>query len=184
MKGYELLREKDQEVRWHGLVWNKWNVPKHSFMAWVYHHNNMNTMDKLYRLHISEEDTCWICRNSTETIEHLFFSYGYSQSITSKIGRWLEASIPCLDLLKWRLELMGSKTRKGIVNATINSCIYHIWRQRNQSKHENSIIRPEKVATQIIKEMRQRVNYLTNGTVKEKDRAFLQKINGAHHLDW
>ncbi|XP_074313958.1 uncharacterized protein LOC141649160 [Silene latifolia] len=73
-KGYDFLRERATEVSWHALVWNKWNIPKHSFLAWVYHHGNMNTNQKLYRLGICADDICSACGAATESVDHLFFA--------------------------------------------------------------------------------------------------------------
>ncbi|XP_074314866.1 uncharacterized protein LOC141651037 [Silene latifolia] len=53
-KGYELLRDKGEKIKWKTLIWNKWTIPKHGFMAWIYQHGNMNINDKLFKLGISE----------------------------------------------------------------------------------------------------------------------------------
>ncbi|XP_074305312.1 uncharacterized protein LOC141640408 [Silene latifolia] len=80
-KGYYFIRDKGPKVYCNNLVWNKWSIPKHSFISWVYQHRNMNTMEKVHNLNISEEDTCRICRNGTEIIDHLFFDCPYSRRV-------------------------------------------------------------------------------------------------------
>ncbi|XP_074313932.1 uncharacterized protein LOC141649135 [Silene latifolia] len=175
-KGYDFLRDKGQEVSWHGLVWNKWSVPKHSFFAWVYHHNNMNTMEKLYRLNISEEDTCLICREGKESRDHLFFSCPYSRRVVTKVGEWLGIQIPFYDLLSWRLVATGSKLRKGVVNEFINACLYHLWQQRNQSRIDLTLNHPCTVASRIIEEIHNRVMAIIKQPIKEKDRSFVSWI--------
>ncbi|XP_074299479.1 uncharacterized protein LOC141630590 [Silene latifolia] len=175
-KGYDFLRDKGQEVSWQGLVWNKWSVPKHSFFAWVYHHNNLNTMEKLYRVNISEEDTCLICRKGTESRDHLFFSCPYSRRVVTKVGEWLGIQIPSYDLISWILVATGSKLRKGVVNAVINACLYHLWQQRNQSRIDLTLNHPCTVASRIIEEMQNRVMAIIKQPIKEKDRSFVSRI--------
>ncbi|XP_074277358.1 uncharacterized protein LOC141600997 [Silene latifolia] len=85
-KGYELIIDKGAKLIWHNMVWNKWNIPKHNFISWVYHHRNMNTMEKLYRLEINEEGTCCICKNSTEITDHMFFQCQYSREVITRVG--------------------------------------------------------------------------------------------------
>ncbi|XP_074271311.1 uncharacterized protein LOC141595244 [Silene latifolia] len=140
-KGYDFIRDKGLKVNWHNLVWNKWSIPKHSFISWVYQHKNMNTMEKLHNLSISEEYTCRICRNETETIEHLFFDCPYNRKVVVIEGDWLGLPLPYQDLMEWRLRITGSKMKQGIINATINACLYHIWNQRNRSRIELSLLR-------------------------------------------
>ncbi|XP_074313190.1 uncharacterized protein LOC141648425 [Silene latifolia] len=138
----------------------------------------MNTMEKLHNLNISEEDTYRICRNGTETIDHLFFACPYSRKVMVIVGDWLGLLLPYQDLMEWRLRITGSKMKQGIINATINACLYHIWNQRNRSRIELSLLRPNLLALQIIEEMRRRVSAGLTAPVKNMDRSFIQSITG------
>ncbi|XP_074313746.1 uncharacterized protein LOC141648938 [Silene latifolia] len=173
-KGYDFNRDKSPKVNWYNMVWNKWNIPKHSFISWVYHHRNMNTMEKLYRLEISEVDTCCLCKNSIETIDHLFFQCQYSQKVVNCVGNRIGISLPHHDLLTRRTRSHGSKIEKGIIDATINACIYHLWRHRNQSRIDLTLIHPKKVAHQLLEELQKRVAAMVTTSIREKDRKFVQ----------
>ncbi|XP_074299138.1 uncharacterized protein LOC141630172 [Silene latifolia] len=135
-------------------------------------------MEKLHKLSISDEDTCQICRNGAETIDHLFFACPYSRKVMVIVGDWLGLLLPYQNLLDWRLRITGSKIKKGIINATINACLYHIWNQRNRSRIELSLIRPNLLARQIIEEMRSRVTAGLTSPVKSTDLRFIQVIIG------
>ncbi|XP_074318629.1 uncharacterized protein LOC141655449 [Silene latifolia] len=46
--GYEWLMGPVPTQQWTMLVWNEWNVPKHSFNSWLIMQGGLNTKDKLY----------------------------------------------------------------------------------------------------------------------------------------
>ncbi|XP_074287868.1 uncharacterized protein LOC141613027 [Silene latifolia] len=117
--------------------------------------------EKLHNLGITEDATCCICVNTDENSEHLFFSCDYSNRVIDQIGDWLRIVLPTQNILHWRFNRNGSKTRKAIVDATINSCMHNIWRQRNSSKYELKITHPNKLA-QIIVEDRSQNPFLSS----------------------
>ncbi|XP_074291779.1 uncharacterized protein LOC141618579 [Silene latifolia] len=98
-KGYEWLREKGQKVQWCGYIWNKWSIPKHSFISWIYQHGNMNTNAKLCNLGIKEDNTCYICGSGVEDMDHLFFDCRYGREFIAIVGEWLRLDIPADGLL-------------------------------------------------------------------------------------
>ncbi|XP_074278274.1 uncharacterized protein LOC141601867 [Silene latifolia] len=162
-KGYEWLREKGEKVQWSGLVWNKWSIPKHSFLAWLYHHGNMNTNAILFNLGIRENDTCYLCGCGREALEHLFFRCDYSTKILDLVRAKLGIRIPRDDILRWRLSRRGTKEDKGAINAMINACMYLIWQQRNSSREHASILRPSKIVEQLLQVLKLRFKALIRG---------------------
>ncbi|XP_074292487.1 uncharacterized protein LOC141619365 [Silene latifolia] len=132
---------------------NKYTIPKHSFLTWIYMHNALNTKEKLHRLGMSDDDTCEICGNGSETSSHLFFECEYSSKVISLIGDLIGESIPSDAPIDWRRGLSGPGMRKDIINAIINACLYAIWKQRNLCKHELILITPIKLVKLIIKEV-------------------------------
>ncbi|XP_074305967.1 uncharacterized protein LOC141641195 [Silene latifolia] len=175
-KAYDFLRVKGDEVQWHSLVWNKWTILKHSFLVWIYHHGNMNTKDKLFKLNISEDDTCCICGMSSESIDHLFFDCHYSKSIIFQVGDWMDIRLPIRGVLRWRLEKIGTRIQKDIINATLNACVYHIWRQRNLSRHDLTLLHPQKLALQIIADIRLRMKGMDNSRLQANDQQWIQSL--------
>ncbi|XP_074265552.1 uncharacterized protein LOC141587991 [Silene latifolia] len=153
-KGYEYLRNRNDQVPWSSLVWNQMTIPKHSFIAWIYFHKGLNTNEKLKSFGLDIDTTCFICGDGNESLEHLFFSCKYSQRIINKVEQWMGVTLPRDDVIAWRNNIPGSQDKKDTINGIINALIYSILNQRNCSKHEAHIINPEKVATGIIKEMK------------------------------
>ncbi|XP_074315713.1 uncharacterized protein LOC141651921 [Silene latifolia] len=70
--GYNSVREIRPVVPWFHQVWSSWTVPKHRIIAWLSYQNALNTRAKLHRLGVSDRDTCCICEQGTETLQHLF----------------------------------------------------------------------------------------------------------------
>ncbi|XP_074298085.1 uncharacterized protein LOC141628898 [Silene latifolia] len=116
-------------------------------------HNALNTKVKLHRLGISDDDTCEICGNGSETSSHLFFECECSSKVISLIGDLIGESIPSDASIDWRRGLSGHGMRKDIMNAIINACLYTIWKQRNLCKHELTLITPQKLVKLIIEEV-------------------------------
>ncbi|XP_074299331.1 uncharacterized protein LOC141630403 [Silene latifolia] len=156
-KGYECLREKGAIVPWHGCVWNKWNIPKHSLMAWMYYHNSLNTNEKLKRLGIAEDDTCYLCGIECESQDHLFFNCCYSKKILENVEQQIKVKLSTQNILAWLQQKKGTIKKQGIVTAIVTACLYQIWRQRNQSKFELHLTKPEIVARQMMGDLRIRI---------------------------
>ncbi|XP_074314213.1 uncharacterized protein LOC141649422 [Silene latifolia] len=179
-KGYEFLRVKSPDVSWSGFVWNVWTVPKHGFIAWIYHHGNMNTKSKFYKLGISDDDTCCICGGSEETMEHLFFDCPYSKILVLQIRGWLGINFPATNWVHWRQGRQGSQVQQGILDAAINACIYYVWHQRNRCRYDLMLIRPHRLARLLIEELQLRIRGLDRRNLSRRDENWVQEllING------
>ncbi|KAK9666083.1 hypothetical protein RND81_14G159400 [Saponaria officinalis] len=116
----------------------------------------MNTNAKLYNLGIRENATCYLCGSDVEDLNRLFFNCNYSQKVIDLIGEWSTLNIPYTDTVRWRLSRNGSKEDKGILNAILNACLYHIWHQRNSSRVELCLLRPQSLLARINSEMKTR----------------------------
>ncbi|XP_074278489.1 uncharacterized protein LOC141602078 [Silene latifolia] len=126
-RGYEFLRNKNDKVSWAKFFWNNMTIPKHNIIAWLYHHNALNTQEKLQRLGITGENTSFICGSGVEIEDLLFFECVYSTQVIVRVGEWLEINLPCTNITDWRTHMMGSSRRQALLNATINACMYHLW---------------------------------------------------------
>ncbi|XP_074277882.1 uncharacterized protein LOC141601494 [Silene latifolia] len=70
--GYCWLQGLHPPVNWHSEIWNRWCVPKHSFIGWLVKHEALNTKDKLYKFHLIANDCRVLCAAFTETHLHIF----------------------------------------------------------------------------------------------------------------
>ncbi|XP_074306124.1 uncharacterized protein LOC141641356 [Silene latifolia] len=170
-----LIIKNEDEVNWTNLVWNNWSIPIHSMLAWIYHHKSLNTNGKLHKLGIRISNTCYICEAAIKTEEHLYFACEYSSRVITLMGSWLRVDLPMSDVLPWRLSRGSSKTRRNIINAVINACVYQIWHKHNTCKFEQKIVRPEKYVRLIIAEIRGKIMGLLNDKLREGDRKWIER---------
>ncbi|XP_074317909.1 uncharacterized protein LOC141654182 [Silene latifolia] len=117
--GYDWLCPAHMTLNWSAIVWNNWNIPKHSLTTWLRMHEGMNVKSKLFRFGCCEDDLCILCQRQTEIVEHLFTSCTY------------------LTRFKDHLILM-----------------YFIWFQRNNSRVNDWLLRPEVVARRIEEDIK------------------------------
>lgn len=80
IKGGYFWRIGDKEAQPQGRsVWNRMNLPKHSFICWFTMHQRQQTKARLCHLGINQDDSCPMCGTQVETIQHLFFEYSFSK---------------------------------------------------------------------------------------------------------
>ncbi|XP_074297257.1 uncharacterized protein LOC141627962 [Silene latifolia] len=176
-KGYEYIRVKCQKVDWHRMTWNKWTIPKHSFIAWIYKHKNMNTNDKLHNLGISTENTCCLCAQNVETLEHLFFDCGYSRKVIDLVSHWIRVPLPRHAILQWSLRRRGVQIKVDLTFAVINAFIYHVWRQRNLCKYGFTLTCPRKIALTVETDLKIRLTGFFN-SAQERDKVWIRDLLG------
>ncbi|XP_074315495.1 uncharacterized protein LOC141651695 [Silene latifolia] len=57
--GYKWLCPTHMTLNWSAIVWNNWNIPKHSLTTWLRMHEGMNVKSKLFRFGCCEDYLCW-----------------------------------------------------------------------------------------------------------------------------
>ncbi|XP_074283115.1 uncharacterized protein LOC141607660 [Silene latifolia] len=154
---YEWLRHRAAPQNWAPVVWNTWNVPKHSFITWVSMNNGLNTRAKLASFGYCQEHLCCICENSDETQAHLFFQCEYSQRVLQEVKKWCGFRI---DVTMAGLALTGNSIKglKHLVHCQLwASCHYHVWLERNSVRVNAVVTPPIKLAKRIIAEAKTRI---------------------------
>ncbi|XP_074288782.1 uncharacterized protein LOC141613939 [Silene latifolia] len=144
--GYRWLCTHQPEVDWCSLVWNSWNIPKHSIITWLIMQEGLNLKARLFQFGFYEDNLCLFCGEVPETIAHLFYDCIYSCRIKEALGVWLGRSFPSLiELQNGRRNFIQWKA----MTMLFNIYIYTIWHQRNTIRLQQSVLRPELVAAQI-----------------------------------
>ncbi|XP_074315493.1 uncharacterized protein LOC141651693 [Silene latifolia] len=176
-KGYAWLHHSIHDIEWHHQVWNKWTVPKHSIIAWMYHHRGLNTKDKLFRLNIASDNLCCICGNEEETLQRSVFKCRSDKAVMALICVWIGYSLPETRDQDWRGNARLSRLKVGIINSILNVFVtYHIWRQRNGAIHEMQIQAPKQLSQTIRFEVRTIIQQQSKGTMPRRDRNWLEKL--------
>ncbi|XP_074284008.1 uncharacterized protein LOC141608566 [Silene latifolia] len=127
-------------------------------MGWLYAHGAMRTKDKLIMFGLDVEDSCFMCAQTAESIDHLMCDCVYSRRIIQEINQRLQLMFPITDLLGWCNQKTGTKLQKGLQFALLWGIVYSIWQQRNKRRMEGMLQRPERVAKYVIEEVKARLN--------------------------
>ncbi|XP_074289023.1 uncharacterized protein LOC141614167 [Silene latifolia] len=154
---YEWFKGNRPKVNWYKVVWNGWVIPKHQFMGWLIAHAALNTTSKLVGFGVDIENTCCICAQAEETIEHLFCECVYSSRVVREVNKLTRWDYPESGVLNWCTQRTGTVLQKGIQNAMMLSLLYQIWHQRNKCRNEKILMFPEHVAKKVTEEIRARV---------------------------
>ncbi|XP_074266234.1 uncharacterized protein LOC141588704 [Silene latifolia] len=144
-------------MAWYKCLWNDHVIPKHQFTGWLVAHGALRTRDKLIGFGLDIEDKCLLCAQETECIEHILCEWIYSKRVIHAISQKMQINFPVNDTIVWCTQRTGSMLQKGMQAAMMWGVIYHIWQQRNRSNMEGMLLRPERLAEQVIDEVKARV---------------------------
>ncbi|XP_074300183.1 uncharacterized protein LOC141631406 [Silene latifolia] len=143
---YDWFRGTRPRIQWDKAVWNGWTIPKHQFLGWMVAHKALNTAERLVRFGVIIEDKCYLCGIASETIEHLFCECPYSRRVVLELNRNTTWTFPVRDLVEWCSFRTGTGLQKGVQNAIVMSLMYRMAKERNRSRNEMTLLRPERVA--------------------------------------
>uniref|UniRef100_A0A803P117 Reverse transcriptase domain-containing protein n=1 Tax=Cannabis sativa TaxID=3483 RepID=A0A803P117_CANSA len=102
--GIDLLFNKPVDVNWSKIVWNRQTIPKHRVILWLIMLQKLKTKEQIQKFNPLVDETCLLCSNGSETLEHLFFTCHYSNMCVQGVKDWLEwktSTNSLLQLAKW-----------------------------------------------------------------------------------
>lgn len=113
--------------------------------TWLAALNRLSTKDRLQNWRVSLDSSCLLCSTSTKTRTHLFFSYPFSQDISSAFSpSYHPFPLAFESIITW-MDFLPRRITK-IVKLTFQASLYTIWWERNNrlfgstSKTSSSII--------------------------------------------
>ncbi|XP_074288747.1 uncharacterized protein LOC141613903 [Silene latifolia] len=153
-EGHAWLAPDQPTLNWTNIMWNNWNIPKHSLTTWLRMNEGMNVKSKLFRFGCCTDDWCILCQRQPETVEHLFTSCVYSVRVQRCLLHWFGGTFTTVDrlsaenrnTLQWKFKV-----------AMFNAYHYFIWFQRNNARINDWLSRPEVVAVRIEDDIKRRV---------------------------
>ncbi|XP_074266789.1 uncharacterized protein LOC141590074 [Silene latifolia] len=108
------------------------NVPKHSFIAWLFAKERLLTKDRLRAFGLPIDGVCDLCALYTENHHHLFYQCEFSIRCWDILRHWFSVSLPTQDILQWCVKWrFRSLLKKHLVFAAVVAVLYNIWRVRN-----------------------------------------------------
>jgi hypothetical protein len=146
---------------WASSIWFKGAIPKHAFNMWVAQLNRLPTRQRLASWGMNISTTCCLCSASTETRDHLLINCHYSAAIWRlvllRLNPQRQGFLSWDELLSWtRLHSTAAPSllRKLVAQATV----FHIWKQRNNSLHNNLLLPHQSAFKLIDKEVRNSIS--------------------------
>ncbi|XP_074289231.1 uncharacterized protein LOC141614385 [Silene latifolia] len=130
--GYDWLMGQSIRVPWYPIVWSSLNLPKTSFIAWLYMQQRPLTKDRLCHFGMNINPICDLCLVHSEDHDHLFFQCKFSKACLQCVNDWLGMQIPETQAVQWCLQLRStSLLKKQILWCVLCDLIYRIWLARN-----------------------------------------------------
>ncbi|KAL2894454.1 hypothetical protein RDABS01_010363 [Bienertia sinuspersici] len=176
--GYEWLRNNQNVVGWSKWVWNRLNIPKHSFMCWVIMWDRLQTRDKLRKIGIQVENHCPMCGLYQETADHLLVQCSYVRKCTQELNRSLKLFPQFQDLdsmSNWLNRPTAGRVRCQVVQATSAALLYNIWIQRNKAICQGCLQHYNSVVKQIKSEVWMRIQGIMPKKVQDRDREWIRQ---------
>ncbi|XP_074313773.1 uncharacterized protein LOC141648967 [Silene latifolia] len=115
---YEWLKGRKPTVAWYKWILNEHVIPKHQFMGWLYAHGAMRTKDKLIKYGLDVDDSCLLCEQAAESIDHLLCDCIYGRKVMQDISQKMQISFPVTDMLGWCNQRTGTKLQQEVHVAT------------------------------------------------------------------
>ncbi|XP_074288690.1 uncharacterized protein LOC141613847 [Silene latifolia] len=144
---------------WTKIVWNEWNVPKHSFNSWLIMQGGLNTKAKLFSYGCCQDDLCVLYAEQAETNEHLFAECKFSCQVQKYIEDWIERPFPTDSEL---LNVSDSSMKWKAIALVLSCYRYTGWHQRNLARTQFSVIRPVLVAERMKMVVQQQIRKFTD----------------------
>ncbi|XP_074305748.1 uncharacterized protein LOC141640970 [Silene latifolia] len=174
---YDWFRGARPRTQWVKVVWNGWILPKHQFLGWLVAHKALNTVERLTKFGVITEEKCYLCGSADENIEHLFCECAYSSRVVMELNKNTTWNFPTRDLVEWCSSRIGTGLQKGVQYAIVLSLMYQLWQQRNRSRNDMNLLRPERVAGVILETMRSRVRTRDRTVMTLAERDWLSRMS-------
>ena len=149
------------EVPWHKGVWFTHSTPKFSFCVWLAVYDRLSTGDKMLLWNRGLQGTCLLCRNATESRDHLFFSCSFSSEVWEMSAKSIYKSSYSTDwrhLLTKIQENWKDRVESFIARYIFQVSVYAIWRERNRRKHGRNPNQAAQLVRWIDKQIRDQLS--------------------------
>ncbi|XP_074315405.1 uncharacterized protein LOC141651600 [Silene latifolia] len=158
-EGYHWLKPVGDKIQWYPWMLNRMIIPRHVFMCWLVAQNRLLTQDRLLKMNIIQNNCCYLCGETMECHEHLFFQCRYSRMCLELTGCWCLVDFPeknCIEWwVRWRQQSIWYKHAVAMILASL---LAHIWFARNKCRLEGCLSHPQVVVNSIKREVQLRIN--------------------------
>ena len=135
-KTWDQIRVKKDKVVWSKSVWFPQGVPRYSFIVWLAIKDRLSTGVRMRAWGIQQ--ICLMCGERDESRDHIFFACPFTFTVWNRLaGRLCGRRINP----DWSLTLQFvtrnslSSMDKILVQMVFQTCIYYMWKERNDRRH-------------------------------------------------
>ena len=135
---WKMTRASGVQCAWGRSVWFGQATPKFAFMTWLALQNRLATMDRISTWSQGVDPTCVMCKNATETRNHIFFECPYSAQLWEHLMKGIlqrSFTVRWEDLLSFLMDSTMEKKKLFCFRYTFQAAVYSLWRERNQRRH-------------------------------------------------
>ncbi|XP_074271364.1 uncharacterized protein LOC141595297 [Silene latifolia] len=167
--GYTWIQDQHPPVSWYSDVWDRWNIPKHAFIAWLVSHKALNTREKLYAYGICDSQDCVLCEAGIETHSHPFEDCLYSKQILGQIENWLQ--------FKLYSDRRCSQLQQHVCRMAKLACWYSIWMERNKCRMDLQLTLPRNIVKDLKRLSHARISQMIQQPVTSQDQQWLSSLD-------
>ena len=176
-EGYNWINGDTELKDWWPWMNNRWITPKHRFIIWAMAHQRLLTRARMKHLNMTSTETCFICDEGQETINHLFFCCRYSYSIIETLREWCGIKLPTDACIEWWLLYRDrSATKQKILVVLLATSIYVLWNVRNKAKMDLIVMHPNNVIKRIKSDVIRRIESLDLKTNCTSTRGWIERL--------
>ncbi|GAB2266922.1 hypothetical protein Dimus_037924 [Dionaea muscipula] len=114
------------------MVWNGDLFPRHQAILWLTLKNKWRTKSRLMEQGIATDNSCVLCCEGVETVDHLVFACKFSKSILNRTLFAVKLTLSRLDWRLWITRVTKGKTPFARARRRcIAAVIYCLWQEQN-----------------------------------------------------
>ncbi|XP_074298725.1 uncharacterized protein LOC141629650 [Silene latifolia] len=150
-----LRQDNYPKVPWFNSVWSRLNTPKHVFNAWLIKHGRLLTLDRLHKIGITDQRTCYLCGVQDEDHTHLFRNCNYTRRCYDRMQSWIGVLGNGFGSTEQMLKLRHCSgfLRKFLCSLVV-AMHYHIWYARNVCRVEQQVIHLKVIVKTVLEDGR------------------------------
>ncbi|XP_013649980.1 uncharacterized protein LOC111201643 [Brassica napus] len=158
---WDQIRERKAAVFWCKGVWFAQEVPRFSFIVWLAARNRLSTGDRMRAWGIQQ--ACVLCGEPDETRDHILFACPYSFTVWDSLVNRLSGNMTDPDWLTTLQFVTANNLQildKILLKMAFQTSIYHIWKERNERRHQTGFRTASQVMRIVDKAVRNRITPL------------------------
>ena len=136
-KTWDQILVRRDKVVWSKSVWFPQGVPRYSFIVWLAIKDRLSTGVRMMAWGIQQG--CMMCGERDETRDNIFFACPFTYTVWDRLASRLCGNSINPD---WSLTLHFvtnntlSNMDKILVKMLFQTCVYYMWKERNDRRHQ------------------------------------------------